>query len=718
MPVSLRDRLKLLARAAIGVFSDISAQQAYGMLAGILPGSVGQPPKRGTRELLNAYNEMPWLRAVVNKVSRSVASVLWCLYIIRRNGKAVKISKIQWTDYAGRQKLMAVYRKQGELVEIEEHPLLDLLNKTNSFLTGLITRQLTQIYLDLVGEAFWLKERNGAGKPMAIWPLPPDWVISTPTPAHRFFRVSFRAWQGEIPDTEILWMADPDPLNPYGRGSGMARALGDELETDEYAAKHTKSWFYNRARPDVVVSADGLRPEDTQRLEHDWLARNQGFWKAYKPYFLSKKVDIQTLSQTFENMQLVDLRKYERDTIIQTYGVPPEILGIIENSNRATIEAADYLFAKWVVQPRLEFLRNVLQEFLVPEFDDRLILDYESPVSEDKEYNLKVAQAAPWSMTVDEWRELQGREPLPDGQGQVYMLPFNLYSSRTLVGGGQQQEPEQPETPFQEEQLSEGKQQRVKQLSQDDVEKILAAVAVKHLYDQLLPVYRGIVAAFGQDMLDTLVVGIDFDLLNPGVVYFLNNEAGEYIKGINETTLKTLRETLVEGVEAGESIPKLAKRISSVFEDAKGRRTVTIARTEVVRASNFGGWEGMKQGGTEEKEWLATRDSRVRDAHLAMDGQIKPVEQPFVAPGGQTAMYPGDFGVASLDINCRCTVAPVLDGKSMYNTEEKRVAAWKKYDADLRPWERRMEVAAKKAFQTQQDAVMAELKRLVQEGSD
>lgn len=715
MALSLIQRMKLLGKAAIGIFSNTSAEQAYGMLAGILPGGVGQPPKRGTKELLNAYNEMPWLRAVVNKVSRGVASTPWQLYVVRRGGKAVKAAKIQRADYDVRRKLLAVCRKQAELVEIEEHPLLDLLDNANSFLTGLTARQLTQVHLDLVGEAFWLKERNGAGKPVAFWPLPPDWVISTPTPTHRFFRVSFRAWQGEIPDTEILWIADPDPTNPYGRGSGMARALADELETDEYAAKHTKSWFYNRARPDLVISGEGIRPEDTARLEEDWLRKNQGFWKAFKPYFLSKKVDIQTLSQTFENMQLVDLRKYERDTIIQVYGVPPEILGIIENSNRSTIDASDYLFARWVVQPRLEFLRAVLQERLVPEFDDRLILDYESPVAEDKEYNLKVAQAAPWSMTVDEWREMQGRKPLPDGQGQVYMLPFNLYSSRTLAGGGQQQALEQPETPSQEGQSSEGKQQRVKQLNQEDVEKILAAVAIKHLYDQLLPVYQEIVAAFGQDMLDTLAVGIDFDLLNPGVVYFLENEAGKYIKGINETTLKALRETLVEGVEAGESISKLAKRISVVFEDAKGRRAATIARTEVVRASNFGGWEGMRQGSVEEKEWLATRDSRVRDAHLAMDGQIKPVDQPFVAPGGQTAMYPGNFGVASLDINCRCAVAPVLGGKTMYDTEEKRVAAWKRYDADLRPWERRMETAVKKGFQSQQDAVMEVLKELSKE---
>jgi len=716
LPLTFFQRLKFFAKAAVELFSGSSAEQAYGMLTGIFPGSVGQPPKRGTRELLNAYNDMPWLRAVVNKVSRSVASTSWQLYVIRRGGKAIKTAKLQRADYNSRQRLLVSYKKQNELVEIEEHPLLDLLDNANSFLTGLMARQLTQVYLDLAGEAFWLKERNGAGKPVAFWPLPPDWVISTPTPTHRFFRVSFRAWQGEIPDTEILWIADPDPTNPYGRGSGMARALGDELETDEYAAKHTKSWFYNRARPDLIISADNIQREDTLRLEQDWLAKTQGFWRAYKPYFLNRKIDVHQLSQTFENMQLVELRKYERDTIIQVYGVPPEIFGIIENSNRATIEASDYLFARWVIQPRLEFLRSVFQERLVPEFDDRLILEYESPVAEDKEYMLKVAQAAPWSRLVDEWRALQGMKPLPDGQGQVFMLPFNLYPSETLGG-----KPPPERVPAAEEEGGEdqGKsRRRGKAINPEAIKRLLAALAVGQLLEKMKPVYQDVVETFGADMMQTLEIDLTFDLLNPRVVDFLEMEATKYIAGINETTRRALQAELAEGVEAGESIPELAKRVSAVFEQAKGPRSTVIARTEVVRASNFGNFEAMRQAAVEQKEWLATRDERVRDEHLAMDGQVKPVDQPFVAPSGQEAMYPGDFGVAGLDVNCRCTVLPVVGGKTMLETEEKRVGYWKKYDADLRPWERRMEAATKKGFQAQQDAVMAELKRLAQEGSD
>ena len=113
------------------------------------------------------------------------------------------------------------------------------------------------------------------------------------------------------------------------------------------------------------------------------------------------------------------------------FGIPPELLGILNNSNRATIESADYLFSRWVVTPRLEFLRSQLQERLIPEYDDRLVLDFVSPVEEDRAHMLEAAKAAPWAMKVDEWRTLQGQETLNDESGQVHMMPVNLIPVRS-----------------------------------------------------------------------------------------------------------------------------------------------------------------------------------------------------------------------------------------------------------------------------------------------
>ena len=44
-----------------------------------------------------------------------------------------------------------------------------------------------------------------------------------------------------MPPEDVIVFKDPDPANPYGRGSGIGKALGDELDTDEFAAQHIEN---------------------------------------------------------------------------------------------------------------------------------------------------------------------------------------------------------------------------------------------------------------------------------------------------------------------------------------------------------------------------------------------------------------------------------------------------------------------------------------------
>ncbi len=405
--------------------------------SGLFPAGRSNPPSRGTAGFLRAYSTMPWLRAVTSRVATAVASVPWRVLTVQRDGRAVRHRALQVGNPQERRAISAGLRQAGELVDLEEHPLLDLLNDPNPILEGLEARKLTQLYLDIAGETFWVLDRNRLDMPVHAWPLPPSWVRATPGADEPFFEVALPGWQGAIPERDVVWFKDPDPTNPYsGRGSGLARALADELETDEYAAKHTKSFFFNSARPDLLITADEATEAEVKRIQDRWLGQSQGFWRSFKPFFTNRKLDVKEIGQSFADMQLLGLRKQERDTIIEVFGVPPEILGIIESSNRATIAAADFLFSRWVVVPRLEKIRSVLQERLVPEFDERLVVDYVSPVQEDREHLLAVAKAAPWSLSVDEWRELGEREPLPDDGGEIFMVPFNLIPSESISGAG------------------------------------------------------------------------------------------------------------------------------------------------------------------------------------------------------------------------------------------------------------------------------------------
>lgn len=386
----------------------------------------GAPPRLGTTELLRAYSTMPWLRAVTHKVGRAVGETEWQLHVQRagRGGTAVLNQKAQRARFSSRKAQLDRLQKQGNLAEITQHPLLDLLATPNTQMSGMAFFQLTQLYMDLVGEAFWVMERNALGTPAQLWPLPPNWVRALPAHDRQSYIVQLGALEHAIAASEVIAFRDLDPADPFKRGTGIAKALGDELETDEWAAKHLKAFFHNRARPDLVISGGDLHPEATKRMEEQWVQKHAGFWRAYKPQFLARKVDITQLGQSFENMQLVQLRQYERDMVIQVFGAPPEKFGLINESKRATISAADLFWTKDVIVPRVELLRGAIQERLVPLYDTRLVLDYVSPVPADQDHRLKVMRSAPWAYTRNEWREEAGFEDLGT-DGETFQVPVN-----------------------------------------------------------------------------------------------------------------------------------------------------------------------------------------------------------------------------------------------------------------------------------------------------
>lgn len=397
------------------------------------------PPVFGTSGLLDAYKTMPWLRAITGKIGQAVGTTRWKLYSGKDPATGKTIDPLRWKYLPAnvRNKKIENAISNGDgLQEILMHPLLTLLINGNENMVGQSVFQVTQQHMDLVGEAYWVLERNALKAPIAIWPVPPDWVTELPTVEKPYYTIKTEKKNTEVPVTEVIRFVDLDPSNPYGRGTGVSKALGDELETDEYAVQHLKAFFYNRARPDIIISGDNLKREDVLRLEEKWLEKHQGFWNRFKPHFINRSIEVQEIGQSFEEMQIVALRKAERDTIMQTFAIPPEKLGLLTASNRSTIAAADSFWQRDVLLPRIELIRNTLQKHLVPMFDTRLILDFESPVIDDKEYILDVMKASPSSFTRNEWRKAANLDPLPRGEAFI-MRPGEIeVDANGAVGEG------------------------------------------------------------------------------------------------------------------------------------------------------------------------------------------------------------------------------------------------------------------------------------------
>lgn len=125
-----------------------------------------------------------------------------------------------------------------------------------------------------------------------------------------------------------------------------------------------------------------------------------------------------------------------------------------------------------------------------------------------------------------------------------------------------------------------------------------------------------------------------------------------------EQLKETVKAEIARGFSTGRDYASIARQIS-LRAGISLTRACVIARTEGHRVSSESEMDCMttakSKGADVVKEWISTLDSVTRETHVELDGQIRELEEAFVIPSsGAKAMYPGGFGIAKEDINCRC----------------------------------------------------------------
>ena len=384
------------------------------------------PPDRNTEEFLAMYGRNPRL-SPVRKVATDLAGV---------EGKLYRIGS------------------KGERKEIFDHPFLDLMRRPNPLreITRIVLWNCLEIHEMTKGEGVAIIERNTAGFPAELWPIPPHWLLDIPSVNRPYFVIRSRdGLQREIPIEDMFYIRDPDPRDPYGRGLGIAEAVVDEIETDEYMAKWAKKFFYNDATPPTLLSAPGMTKEDHDRFVEKWDDRHKGIRNAHKMGIIPRDVKAVKLSDSQKEMDFSQSRKDLRDATNAHFGIPPEIMGIVENSNRATATQAKIIYAENVLKPRLIARQDAINNQILCAWGDDLLWEYDDIVPEDTEFRLEMSSKglASSALLLDEWREQNGWDALPNDTGKVLFVPFSMMTERPedLTQSARQNDPTTPPTP-------------------------------------------------------------------------------------------------------------------------------------------------------------------------------------------------------------------------------------------------------------------------------
>ena len=166
-----------------------------------------------------------------------------------------------------------------------------------------------------------------------------------------------------------------------------------------------------------------------------------------------------------------------------------------------------------------------------------------------------------------------------------------------------------------------------------------------------------------------------------------------------------IKQTVGVGLMNGDRYTTMARRIAEQV-DGDYTKAIRIARTEAHRTREAGNadaaervdaeLQGTQTGLRMTKTWRTMKDERVRPQrvrrkkggwsksmgkgpnHMILDGQTVLADEPFDLQDGNTAMSPGQSGVAGHDINCRCfcSYAMMTDAEYFAKTG-KHFPGWK-----------------------------------------
>jgi HK97 family phage portal protein len=316
--------------------------------------------------------------------------------------------------------------------EVTEHPLLTLLRRVNPCHNAFDLWELTQVYLEVHGRAFWYLDKGPLGVPENVWLLPSQNVTpkrgpDSPRPVD-YFQYRTGAREQRFAPEDIVFFRYPDPRDPYTGGLSPLRACFEQVQlASDYAA--TKSAIYeNRAVPSALVSPDTvLGEEERDRLETQ-LNQKLRRGGAGRILVAESGMKVQLLSQSLGDLAALADLKANKEDIANAFHVP--IAFLTTETNLANLQAAEHQHMAKAIMPRLRRRDEKLNEQLVPLFDPtgRLFLASEDPVPANFDNNLKELELKLkyGVCTINEVRAAEGQPPVPWGE-----TPWAPASART-----------------------------------------------------------------------------------------------------------------------------------------------------------------------------------------------------------------------------------------------------------------------------------------------
>lgn len=336
---------------------------------------------------------------------------------------------------------LMLYRKlpEGGKKKLENHPLYWLLHdQPNPEMDSMVFRRVMQGHALLWQNAYAEIERDGAGRPRAIWPLVPESVW----PEREFGQTGPVVYRVRNASGRDVFIPAKDMIHLVGfshnglMGDSLVQKARESLGLSLAAEKYGASYFGNGASVGGVISMTGPRPDErvAKGYREQLEARHQGVERAHKFLMLYNDAKytqnvIPPNAGQFNETRIQQIREVAR-----WFKIPPHKLGDLADATYSNVEQMDAVYLSSCIRPWLTLWNQQLTHKLVAPLEQGIqFVEHEThgflSVDAASRAQLYSSEFGIGSIQINEIRGYENRNPVAGGDTSfvpLQLIPLDL----------------------------------------------------------------------------------------------------------------------------------------------------------------------------------------------------------------------------------------------------------------------------------------------------
>jgi HK97 family phage portal protein len=345
---------------------------------------------------------------------------------------------------------MALYRPAGRgKRQITDHYAAKLAAAPNPDMDANIFHETLQAHVLTWGNGYAEIERDGGGRPVALWPITPNRVLPDRDDKGVYYRVTADPMSVAGGPPRIIDAEDMIVIPGLGfdgiAGYSVVRMARESLALGLAEERFGATYFGNGTRPSGFLTSDTvLKKEARENLREEFQRVHQGPDRAHRMAILSGGLKWQAVGLPPEDSQFLESRAFQIVEVARWFNVPPQLLRDLTRATFSNVEQQNLDFLTYTMLPWLiRWEQQYRRKLLLPDERDELFFQHHCKAMLRADmvarYN-SYAVGRQWGwLSADDVREEENLNPLPNGEGETYMVPANMAPARTFL------EPEEAE---------------------------------------------------------------------------------------------------------------------------------------------------------------------------------------------------------------------------------------------------------------------------------